>query len=192
MRAVVMASPFHSPAPRRQPRERGVRPDDLTPRGLAPRDGFEPSTQRLTAACSTTELPGIRARLASGASSHRSPVFCGNIDRNRARSDRQASYRTGMRGSASVLGLARSSELDFAVGGRRAPNRCRAGLMGRACDPRPELDRWRGRGRPRLRFGWRLGPRLGQARFQDRTRICGVCIRDPTRLKVAAGDQARG
>ena len=29
---------------------------------LAPRDGFEPSTQRLTAACSTTELPGIRAR----------------------------------------------------------------------------------------------------------------------------------
>src|SRR5438045_996274 len=28
---------------------------------MAPRDGFEPSTQRLTAACSTTELPGIRA-----------------------------------------------------------------------------------------------------------------------------------
>src|ERR1051326_818341 len=26
---------------------------------MAPRDGFEPSTQRLTAACSTTELPGI-------------------------------------------------------------------------------------------------------------------------------------
>ncbi len=24
---------------------------------LAPRDGFEPSTQRLTAACSATELP---------------------------------------------------------------------------------------------------------------------------------------
>ena len=27
---------------------------------LAPRAGFEPATQRLTAACSTTELPGIR------------------------------------------------------------------------------------------------------------------------------------
>jgi hypothetical protein len=41
----------------------GARPEfDLTPCPfLAPRDGFEPSTQRLTAACSTTELPGIRA-----------------------------------------------------------------------------------------------------------------------------------
>src|SRR2546425_12749879 len=39
----------------------GVRLYGLTPRGLAPRDGFEPSTQRLTAACSTTELPGIGA-----------------------------------------------------------------------------------------------------------------------------------
>ena len=27
---------------------------------VAPRAGFEPATQRLTAACSTTELPGIR------------------------------------------------------------------------------------------------------------------------------------
>jgi hypothetical protein len=26
---------------------------------MAPRAGFEPATQRLTAACSTTELPGI-------------------------------------------------------------------------------------------------------------------------------------
>jgi hypothetical protein len=26
---------------------------------VAPRAGFEPATQRLTAACSTTELPGI-------------------------------------------------------------------------------------------------------------------------------------
>src|ERR1051326_7053235 len=34
---------------------------------LAPRDGFEPSTQRLTAACSTTELPGIRAGPEGGA-----------------------------------------------------------------------------------------------------------------------------
>ena len=29
--------------------------------GLAPRAGFEPATRRLTAACSTTELPGTRA-----------------------------------------------------------------------------------------------------------------------------------
>ena len=41
----------------------GPRSDPLI--GLAPRAGFEPATQRLTAACSTTELPGIKA--ASGA-----------------------------------------------------------------------------------------------------------------------------
>jgi hypothetical protein len=45
---------------RRVAGDREHSPDPLT--WLAPRDGFEPSTQRLTAACSTTELPGIRAR----------------------------------------------------------------------------------------------------------------------------------
>ena len=182
----VIASPFDRWRRGADVGRRGVRLYDLTPRGLAPRDGFEPSTQRLTAACSTTELPGIRARLASGASSHRRPVFCGNIDRNRARFDRQASYRTGMRGSASVLGLARSSELDFAVGGRRAPNRRRPGVMGRAHDPRAGLDRRCGRDRLRRRLG---GPRLGQAGFQDRRRIR---IRHASRLKITSGDQARG
>src|SRR5437667_8034332 len=57
----------------------GVRLYGLTPRGLAPRDGFEPSTQRLTAACSTTELPGIGARLASGTASHRRPGVVAGI-----------------------------------------------------------------------------------------------------------------
>src|SRR5262245_26094408 len=33
---------------------------------LAPRAGFEPATQRLTAACSTTELPGNGRHIASG------------------------------------------------------------------------------------------------------------------------------
>ena len=43
--------------------KRGVKQRNLTPPlRMAPRDGFEPSTQRLTAACSTTELPGITAR----------------------------------------------------------------------------------------------------------------------------------
>jgi hypothetical protein len=32
--------------------------------GLAPRAGFEPATNRLTAGCSTTELPGNTAALA--------------------------------------------------------------------------------------------------------------------------------
>jgi hypothetical protein len=30
---------------------------------VAPRDGFEPSTNRLTAGCSTAELPGSRAQV---------------------------------------------------------------------------------------------------------------------------------
>ena len=49
----------------------GIRGSDLSGSNplilLAPRDGFEPSTQRLTAACSTTELPGIRAGPEEGA-----------------------------------------------------------------------------------------------------------------------------
>jgi hypothetical protein len=64
--AALVTAPSHQRYP-------GGTPDlDGRPRGrpnsgltswfhLAPRDGFEPSTQRLTAACSTTELPGIRA-----------------------------------------------------------------------------------------------------------------------------------
>ena len=35
--------------------------------GLAPRVGFEPTTSRLTAGCSTTELPRIRVALSSAA-----------------------------------------------------------------------------------------------------------------------------
>lgn len=34
---------------------------------MAPRAGFEPATNRLTAGCSTTELPGNRGSEASGA-----------------------------------------------------------------------------------------------------------------------------
>jgi hypothetical protein len=78
LRVVIIASPFRRSRRGADVRRRGVRPYHLTPRRLAPRDGFEPSTQRLTAACSTTELPGIRAHLASGASSHRRPgIFAG-------------------------------------------------------------------------------------------------------------------
>jgi hypothetical protein len=35
--------------------------------GVAPRAGFEPATNRLTAGCSTTELPGNRGSHVSGA-----------------------------------------------------------------------------------------------------------------------------
>jgi hypothetical protein len=91
-----------------------------------------------------------------------------------------------MRGSASVLGPARSSELDFAVGGRRAPDRRRPRVMGRGRDPRAGPDQRRGRNRVRLRLS---GLRLGQAGSHDGRRIC---IRDAPRLKVTAGDQARG
>ncbi len=36
-------------------------------KGLAPRVGFEPTTSRLTAGCSTTELPRIRALVVKSA-----------------------------------------------------------------------------------------------------------------------------
>ena len=94
-----------------------------------------------------------------------------------------------MRGSASMLGPERSLELHFAVGGRRAPDRCRPRLIGRPHDPRPQLDARLGRGRLRRRLGY---DRFGQAGFQDRRRVGGVGIRDATGLKVTAGDQARG
>ena len=38
---------------------------DVLVQELAPRDGFEPPAKRLTAACSTAELPGIRVALYS-------------------------------------------------------------------------------------------------------------------------------
>src|ERR1700680_2131678 len=44
---------------------------------LAPRAGFEPATQRLTAACSTTELPGNGAHIASGPAICKAPSFRG-------------------------------------------------------------------------------------------------------------------
>ena len=49
--------------------------NDLKQR-VAPRAGFEPATNRLTAGCSTTELPGNRGARASGAaySKHLSPL----------------------------------------------------------------------------------------------------------------------
>jgi hypothetical protein len=89
-----------------------------------------------------------------------------------------------MPGSASVLGSARSSELDFAVGGRRASDRRRPRVMGWERDPRAGSDRRRGRDRVRLG-----GLRLGQAGSQDGRRIS---IGDAARLQVAARDQARG
>jgi hypothetical protein len=89
-----------------------------------------------------------------------------------------------MPGSASVLGSARSSELDFAVGGRRAPDRRRLRVMGRARDPRAEPDPRRGRDWVRLG-----GLRLGQAGSQYGSRIR---IGDAARLQVTARDQARG
>jgi hypothetical protein len=98
-----------------------------------------------------------------------------------------------MPGSASVLGPERPLELNFAVGGRRAPNRRWPGLIGRTHDPRllPDrrLDSWLGRDLLRRRFGngW-----FWQAGFQDRGRVCGLCIRDATGLKVPAGDQLGG
>src|SRR6266404_3739416 len=72
-----MASPFHRWRRGADIGRRGVRLYSLTPRGLAPRDGFEPSTQRLTAACSTTALPGIRARLATSVVPSKARYFAG-------------------------------------------------------------------------------------------------------------------
>jgi hypothetical protein len=40
---------------------------------LAPGEGFEPPTKRLTAACSTTELPGINEMICSTDFDHRIP-----------------------------------------------------------------------------------------------------------------------
>ena len=98
-----------------------------------------------------------------------------------------------MRGSASVLGPEQSLELNFAVGGRRPPNRRRSGLIGWTHDPRPLPDRRQdsrlGRGLLRRWFG---NGRLRQAGFQDGGRVCGVCIRDAAGLQVTAGDQAGG
>src|SRR5215470_5625830 len=51
------------------------RPTVLTPCfGLAPGEGFEPPAKRLTAACSTTELPGIRAAGRRGAAGYSKAV----------------------------------------------------------------------------------------------------------------------
>jgi hypothetical protein len=86
-----------------------------------------------------------------------------------------------------------SLELNFAVGGRRPPSRRWPGLIGRTHDPRPLPDRRQDSrlGRNLLRRRFRDG-RLRQAGFQDRGRVCGVCIRDATGLQVAAGDKAGG
>ena len=65
LRAAIRRLPSHQRYPHGTPSkcrgDKGLDQIGLTPcLALAPRDGFEPSTQRLTAACSTTELPGIR------------------------------------------------------------------------------------------------------------------------------------
>jgi hypothetical protein len=53
-------------SPGRPKSERGQTSLDLTPcNRLAPRAGFEPATNRLTAGCSTAELPGTTALRAS-------------------------------------------------------------------------------------------------------------------------------
>ena len=44
-------------------RSLGIKPKLLF--RLAPRDGFEPPTKRLTISCSTAELPGIRCDIHS-------------------------------------------------------------------------------------------------------------------------------
>jgi hypothetical protein len=56
---------------------------------MAPRAGFEPATQRLTAACSTTELPGIR-----GAEDIGVPLAEGQVYKVVGRSGRSPRFRS--------------------------------------------------------------------------------------------------
>jgi hypothetical protein len=48
---------------------------------LAPRAGFEPATNRLTAGCSTTELPGNRPEPRAAAPITKLPCFAKRVER---------------------------------------------------------------------------------------------------------------
>ena len=75
----------HSAARRGIPMQ--ARRTRLRPGKMAPRAGFEPATQRLTAACSTTELPGIRGGVDIGA-----PLAGGQAQGGKADHPRDAGY----------------------------------------------------------------------------------------------------